>query len=593
MQLNSKETLSNRVKAQFYNSGLDYADDYAIWEDEEVRNEEDNGEILEREINLPFTSDYTRALNLCKMTLEQSRLGTTVNFTATPDALRVEVGDRVWFSHPYLGFLDDYRVTGMILNPDKTVSVTLMQYDDNIYSLSAISTAPGPSAQDRNNQFNGANFGAVSPAPTSVQFYFFCPGNVVGNQQGYKITCTAPSFPTIGYYQYVVTTSTTVKTFTSNTNYVIVPVTAWPGGSLTHVKVRVVSTDGTLGTLSTGATTAITNPDSATLCNLTPPSEVTHWQICDGAGGANVAETMGITTSPDGDGASNVNGFGIHKMKVKWKHGTSVADFVNYKMRLSYYVAPEGASPTTADPPEGSTIIKDVTEIVAKAAGATSTSYQEYTFNALCNAPSSIFKYDKEILGASPFLKYTSPLEDRLAWRSIQVAGVKSDLTEVWQYDETTIKNPDGATECFFNPPASLQVYQVCDGSAGVNATDTFTVDGGSNVWYQSGGTAKIGFKIQHGLDHAITDKYVVDYVLFVNGVERANFQEEVTRDPSSSYLGYQYYISSNIVNFNTFTGTASSSGIVRAKITTGSVLSIPVTGSTILNADGATDCPA
>ena len=192
MQLNSKETISNRVKASFYNSGLDYADDYAIWEDEDLRYQEDNEEILEMEISLPFTSDYTRALNLCKMSMEQSRRGNTVSFQATPDALRVEVGDRVWLSHPYLGFQDDYRVTGMILNPDKTVSVTLMQYDDNIYSLDAIATAPGPTTQARSTKFSGI-FGVKPDAPTGITWYRFCPGAVEGIEEGYGINITAPT----------------------------------------------------------------------------------------------------------------------------------------------------------------------------------------------------------------------------------------------------------------------------------------------------------------------------------------------------------------------------------------------------------------
>jgi hypothetical protein len=591
MQLNSKENLSNRVKMSFYNSGLDFAEDFAIWEDEDLRNEEDNGEVLELEVALPFTSDYTRALNLAKQTMEQSRLGNVVSFTATPNALEVEVGDRVWFSHPYLGFQDDYRVMGMVLNPDKTISVTLMQYDDVIYSLTAISTAPGPSAQDRNNQFNGGNFGAISPAPTSVQFYLFCPGNVVGYEQGYKITCTAPSFPTIGYYEYVVTTSTTVRTFTSNTNYVVAPLTAWPGGTLTHIKVRVVSTDGTIGTLSTGATTPITNPDSATLCNLTPPQNVTHWQICDGADGASVAERMGTGNDVSGDQAK-LSGPGVHKMKVKWQHGTSVADFVSYKMRLSYYIPPAGydTSLLTADPPAGSTIIKDVTETVAKTGGAISTDYQEYTFSALVTAPVAPFTVT---ITEDPDdgVSWTAPAE--LIWRSVQVAGVKSDSTEVWQYDETISLNPVSGTECYFNPPAGVEFYQVCNGTGGANATDTFTTNNGGNFWTQSGGKAYVGFKIQHGYDHAITDKYVVGFVLWYNGVEIANFEEEVTRDPSSSYLGYQYYISSTLVNFDDYSGSASFGGYVRSKITSGNILSTPTLNATfIANADGSTDCP-
>lgn len=192
MELGSKEVLCNRVKAHFYNSGLDFAEDLAIYEDADLKDREDNGEWLEREISLPFVSDYTRALMLAKQTLQQSRRATTISFIAAPNALEVEVGDHVWFSHPYLGFQDNYRVMGMVLNPDKTVSVTLVQYDDEIYSLADIAVLPGQTGQARNIRINGV-FDIKPDAPTNITWYRFCPGAVNSVDNGYAIHVTAPT----------------------------------------------------------------------------------------------------------------------------------------------------------------------------------------------------------------------------------------------------------------------------------------------------------------------------------------------------------------------------------------------------------------
>ena len=597
MELGSKENMANRVKARFYNAGLNYSEDIAIYEDDELRVRRDNGEWLELELSLPFCSDYTRALMLSKQFLEQTRRGTIVSFNATPDALQAQIGDRVWFSHPYLGFQDDYRVMGMVMNPDKTITVTLQQYDDAIYSVADIAALPGPLTQERNNKFNGSDFGAVSAAPTTVQYWSYCPeDNILGLLSGSKISWTAPNFPNISHYEVVITTSAAVKSLTTSDTFFIIPglalaaIVTSMGGTFTNFKVRAVSTDGTLGTLSSAAS-LITNPDAGTLCGLTPPSEITHWQICDGANGASAAEKMGVALTVTGDGAQ-ISGPGVHKMKAKWKHGPSVADFVSYKMRFSSYIMPVGyviSASTNADPPPGSVIIKDVTETVAKTPGAISTDYQEYTFSALVTEPASSFVYNVTL--DENGVAYSSPV-DRM-WRSVQVAGVTSSGTEVWQYDESFAINPDNATECFFNPPNDLDLFQVCDGAGGASAAHTFTVPFGGGPWYiESGGTAHIGFKIQHGYDHAITDKYVVAFEWVVNDQIVSTFTEEVTRDPASTYLGYQYYTSTAVVDFNAFDGLAFQSGYVRAKRTTGNILSQPYIQTTrIANPTAGTTC--
>ena len=598
MQMGSKENMANRVKARFYNAGLNYAEDVAIWEDDDLRVRNDNGEWLELELSLPFCSDYTRAQMLAKQFLEQSRRGTIVSFEATPDALQAEIGNRVWFSHPYLGFQDDYRVMGLVMNPDKTITVTLQQYDDAIYSVDQIAQLPGPLEQNRNTKFDGSDFGEIPPAPTSPQYYRFCPGNVVGSEEGYKITCTAPAFANIAYYSYVITTSTTTKTFTSPTNYLIVPLTAWPGGTLTHVKVRAVSSDGTLGTLSSAAS-LITNPDSATLCNLTPPGPITHWQICDGADGAVANRTLPVGASPANAGP------GSQKYKVRWYHGPSVAQFVSYKIRLVYFAYDPAVLDTASFPyqpipspftlssvPGVLAVYNDTENTVTKDVGATTSNYQEFTFPQIVTTDSNGYFVNLATRDVPSGLTGTYGANVAVF---AQVAGITSSSAEVWQYAETTVTNPVSGTQCLMNAqPPTASIVQICDGTGGNAGQGTLTDELGTTGWF-FGGQTGIGVLIEHGPDCANIDKYVIALRAEINGVEKKFFTEEIAVEATPVAGDIQVSTLTNTINLGTEPSgyyTYSLSAVVYGKRTTGNLLTIPTSMLFEANPDvGVTDC--
>lgn len=684
MQMGSKENMANRVKARFYNAALNYAEDVAIYEDDERRVRDDNGEWLELELSLPFTNDYTRAQMLAKQFLEQSRRGTIVSFNATPDALQAQIGDHVWFSHPYLGFQDDYRVMGLVMNPDKTITVTLQQYDDDIYSVDDIAALPGPTAQSSNKKFSGADAGIVPAEPTNIYYAKICPNATLGADTGYMIDCDdvltgykdrydinivpanvntttdtitfaghgfetgdeiryyagglfsgigglttdtnyyairvdadnfkvastlvnaqagtainlttaagAPffrrngdlvAFNDIVSYGFAVQ-GTTTKYFYSSTSKIAVPATAWPEGLISAVRVWAIAADGTTGI--SGEATYISQADPTLKCPIQPVENIEHWQICDGTTGIAAAKTFGITNSETSQAEQSGPHAGTvkHKVGVRWQHGPSVGEIASYKVRLTYYAVPYGQDPSTATEDSGNTngwpsFAYRQIENVAKAAGATESSYQTYTFTFEPTIDAT--QYAQAIVNgynASNAAEYFAGA----IWRSVYVAAIDSNGTEVWNTTDTSIVNPTSASECSFARPADLEFFQVCDAGSLPNPTASPLV--------RAGGNAKVGFRIQHGPDVALTDKYIVSFRWVADGNVYTLAEEEFNKAAGATTGGWQTYISTNTLNFAAGT-SYQFSGYVKAKRNTGPVISgVQASATFIANPDPNTSC--
>lgn len=684
MQLGSKENIANRVKARFYNAALNYAEDVAIYEDDERRVRDDNGEWLELELALPFTSDYTRAQMLAKQFMEQTRRGTIISFTATPDALQAEIGDHVWFSHPYLGFQDDYRVMGLVMNPDKTITVTLQQYDDNIYSVDDIAALPGPAEQGRNLKFSGADAGIIPAAPLNVYWSSICPNATFGTDTGFMIDCddvvngykpgynfTVPAanvsvstntifvtghglattdqiiflgtsgntigglvtgttyyvikinndsfklavsssdalaniaidltsasgnclfskildqvaFNNIVSYGFYVKSATQSKTFYSSTSKIAVPATAWPTGDTELVKVWAIASDGTAGLSATA--TLITQTDPTLKCPIQPVEDIQHWQICDGSTGVAATKTLGISgddatqSSQSGPHAGTIK----HKLGVRWKHGPSASEIVSYKLRFTYYAVPYGEDITGAGEDTGNaegwpSFAYRQIETVTKDPGATPNSYQTYTYTFQPTiAATDYLQAGINGYNASNAAEYNSGI----IWRSVYIAAIDSTGAEVWSTTDNMVVNPNPASECSFARPADVQFFQVCDGTSLPNAT--------ANPNIRTGGSAKVGFRVQHGPDVAVTDKYIVSARWVSDGTVYTLAEEEFTKASGATVNGWQTYISTNSLNFASGT-VYQFSGYVKAKRDTGPTISGITPGSTfIANPDPGTNC--
>jgi len=96
---------------------------------------EDSGVINEKTIELPYASDTTLATKMGTYFLNLSRYQTQVNFKASHEALKLQVGDPVYITHEVPNWTNEkFRVNSVTLMADSTVDITLEQYaPDSIY----------------------------------------------------------------------------------------------------------------------------------------------------------------------------------------------------------------------------------------------------------------------------------------------------------------------------------------------------------------------------------------------------------------------------------------------------------------------------
>ncbi len=131
----SADVVLNRVTARFFNAENKWEEDLSTTESTTFR-DQDNGRLLAREIELPFTDSLHRVNILSQHLLKQSRQGWTVQITAPLEALQVEVMDVVTITHPSPGWVrKPFRVTSIELNENDTVGITALEYDSSVYSF--------------------------------------------------------------------------------------------------------------------------------------------------------------------------------------------------------------------------------------------------------------------------------------------------------------------------------------------------------------------------------------------------------------------------------------------------------------------------
>lgn len=140
IQGSTKGRKFNSVTAKFINPEANWQADAVIWPEPDSSDystflSEDNQKPLETELNLQFTTSYYQARNIAKTACLASRkAGLQISFTATPDALKCAVGDIVTVTHPTPAFSSkEFRVTGLTINYDATVNVSLAEHNATIY----------------------------------------------------------------------------------------------------------------------------------------------------------------------------------------------------------------------------------------------------------------------------------------------------------------------------------------------------------------------------------------------------------------------------------------------------------------------------
>jgi predicted phage tail protein len=149
IKLGSKNSQFNRMRANFFNANKHYSADIAIVNSEQLR--EQDGGLLERMIDLPFTSDLIRAKAITVINLNQSRHPITCEFTSTIEGLRVEVGDVVYIKHKTPGWDTHnankgkkFRIMRVTLQNNDEVRIMANEYADEVYDLSAVTSLFDP-----------------------------------------------------------------------------------------------------------------------------------------------------------------------------------------------------------------------------------------------------------------------------------------------------------------------------------------------------------------------------------------------------------------------------------------------------------------
>ena len=153
INLGNKNNQFNRLKANFFNPLAQWQPDIAIVDSPTLRTQ-DNGLLLDRSIELPFTTDVDRAKMIATINLNQSRQQVSCEFNATIEALRNEVGDVVYIKHSTPswdtlngGLGKKFRVMKMRLQATDEVRVSLIEYDATAYDFGTIAvTDASPNA---------------------------------------------------------------------------------------------------------------------------------------------------------------------------------------------------------------------------------------------------------------------------------------------------------------------------------------------------------------------------------------------------------------------------------------------------------------
>ena len=147
VQSKSKNSRYNRVIVSFINPGKNYQSDNAQFppvdetglasaDQHSTMKTADGGLLLEGRFDFSmFTSPY-QAQEMAEIILRRSRSSIYISLTADANALDLAVGDLVNVTHATPGFsAKAFRVQGMSLNPDQTVSLQCSEHQDSFYTF--------------------------------------------------------------------------------------------------------------------------------------------------------------------------------------------------------------------------------------------------------------------------------------------------------------------------------------------------------------------------------------------------------------------------------------------------------------------------
>ena len=278
-----KNTKYNRVIGTFVNPDKEWqedtvsfppADDSGLPAEDQYATllAQDNGTNLEGNFSFQGITNPYQAEELCEIVLKRSRNALAVEVMCTSEALNLTIGDLVDLTYTTGGFSSKlFRVYGLTINSDSTVSLKLIEHQDNFYTWSEKAQAPTIADTTLPNPNN-----VQAPASVTLddQLIEYSDGVVI---TALDVTIGASPDSFVDYYQVEYKLNT-------ETDYII----AGQGSGLTqrilnvkdgftyNVRVKAFNTLGVSSTYTSATRTIIGG--------IAPPSDVTDFS-CNIIGG--------------------------------------------------------------------------------------------------------------------------------------------------------------------------------------------------------------------------------------------------------------------------------------------------------------------
>lgn len=135
----SRQTRMNRVRANFIDPDRQWEAGVAIKDYASGRDLEDNGLILQRDIDLPFTTDFYTAKHIAHIEMKQSRQGIIAEFDAHASAVNIAPMDVGTITHATPGWTSKkFRVISTDMREDETVRIACIEYEETSYDLETL-----------------------------------------------------------------------------------------------------------------------------------------------------------------------------------------------------------------------------------------------------------------------------------------------------------------------------------------------------------------------------------------------------------------------------------------------------------------------
>jgi hypothetical protein len=255
-------------------SGLPVGDRYA------TLLAEDNGTQLEGNFTFQGITNPYQAEELCEIILRRSRNALAVEVMVTSEALNLTIGDLVDLTYSTGGFSAKlFRIYGLSINTDSTVSLKLIEHQDNFYTWTSKALAPTIADTTLPNPNNVSAPASVTLTDQLIQY----SDGVVITALDVAIGASPDSF--VDYYQVEYKLST-------EGSYII----AGQGSGLTHRILNVI--DGLIYNVrvkafnTLGASSTYTSATRTIIGGIAPPEDVQDFSCNIVGGDAHLAWTQ-------------------------------------------------------------------------------------------------------------------------------------------------------------------------------------------------------------------------------------------------------------------------------------------------------------